>query len=63
MANRQWFIPSAGTLFRGGMIDEEGTEEYFVPGVGMINEDQVAVVAGVLNLVIAPYRANAGRNF
>ncbi len=33
---RQWFLPSPG----GGMIDEDGAEEYFVPTVGMINEDQ-----------------------
>ncbi len=37
---RQWFLPSPD----GGMIDEDGTEEYFVPDVGQINEDQSAVV-------------------
>ncbi len=38
---RQWFLPSPG----GGMIDEDGAEEYFVPTVGMINEDQGVVAA------------------
>ena len=33
---RQWFLPSP----EGGQIDEDGTEEYFVPSVGQINEDQ-----------------------
>ena len=42
MADRQWFMPGIDAIFRGGMIDEEGTEEYFVPAVGMINEDQAA---------------------
>ncbi len=41
---RQWFIPGLDALFQGGMIDEDGTEEYFVPTVGQINEDQSAVV-------------------
>ncbi len=36
---RQWFLPSPG----GGMIDEDGAEEYFVPTVGYLNEDQAAV--------------------
>ncbi len=40
----------------GVMIDEEGTEEYFIPALGMINEDQAAAVTGVLNLVMAPYK-------
>ncbi len=35
---RQWFIPGIDALFRGGMIDEDGAKEYFVPGVGMLNE-------------------------
>ncbi len=48
---RQWFLPSP----HGGMIDEDGEEEYFVPSVGQINEDQAAAT-GVLNLVMAPYR-------
>ena len=39
---RQWFVPGIDALFQGGMIDEDGTEEWFVPGVGMINEDQAA---------------------
>jgi len=42
---RQWFVPPVDNLFQGGMIDEDGTEEYFLPGVGMINEDQAAAVA------------------
>ncbi len=43
---RQWFVPPIDSLFRGGMIDEDGTKEYFLPGVGQINEDQAAAVAG-----------------
>lgn len=42
---RQWFMPGIGGIFQGGMIDEDGTEEYFVPDVGMINEDQAAAGA------------------
>ncbi len=38
----QWFIPGIDALFQGGMIDEDGEDEWFVPGVGMINEDQAA---------------------
>ena len=29
----------------GVMIDEDGTEEYFIPALGMFNEDQPAVAA------------------
>lgn len=43
---RQWFIPGIDALFQGGMIDEDGTEEWFVPGVGMINEDQTPAPSG-----------------
>ncbi len=45
---RQWFIPIAfnNQGHDGGMIDEDGEEEYFVPTVGVINEDQAAAVAG-----------------
>jgi len=40
MANeRQWIIPGDGA------IHEEGTEEYIIPGVGPISEDQEAAVA------------------
>ena len=39
---RQWFMPGVDALFQGGMIDEDGTEEYFVPVVGYLNEDQAA---------------------
>lgn len=31
----QWFI---STSLGFGMVDEDGEDEYFVPGVGMINE-------------------------
>ena len=37
---RQWFLPSP----QGGQIDEDDTEEYFVPTVGQINEDQSVVI-------------------
>ena len=53
---RQWFIPGGVMPLSGVMIDEEGTEEYFIPALGMINEDQAAAVTGVLNLVMAPYK-------
>lgn len=49
---RQWFIPGIDTLFQGGMVDEDGEEEYFVPGVGMINEDQPEAAAAT----VADYR-------
>lgn len=53
---RQWFIPGSGLPFSGAAINEDGTEEWFVPGVGAINEDQAAAVAGVtIHLVMAPY--------
>jgi hypothetical protein len=31
---RQWFLPEFGT------INEDGTDEYFLPGLGMIDNDQ-----------------------
>ncbi len=40
---RQWFMPGVDALFQGGMIDEDGTREYFVPGVGYLNEATVLV--------------------
>ena len=43
---RQWFLPG------GGMIDEDGVEEYFVPSVGYLNEDQAA--AGDVSLLPRP---------
>ena len=43
---RQWFIPSGVMPLSGVMIDEDGTEEYFIPALGMFNEDQAAAVAG-----------------
>ena len=42
---RQWFIPGHG------QIDEDGEEEYFVPSVGVINEDQAAVVGGASGIM------------
>ena len=47
---RQWFIPGIDSLFQGGMIDEDGEEEYFVPGVGMINEDQAAAAPDTIEI-------------
>lgn len=40
MADRQWVIPG------GGAVHEEGTEEYVLPGVGAIAEDQAAAAGG-----------------
>ncbi len=40
---RQWMIPG------GGVIDEDGTEEYFVPGLGVVAEDQAAAAAAETN--------------
>lgn len=37
---RQWFIPSGVMSLSGVMIDEDGEEEYFIPALGMFNEDQ-----------------------
>lgn len=42
---RQWFVP----LELGAMIDEDETEEWFVPSLGQINEDQAAAGAGAAN--------------
>ena len=39
---RQWFIPSGVMPLSGVMIEEDGTEEYFIPALGMFNEDQAA---------------------
>ncbi len=53
---RQWFIPGGVMPLAGVMIDEDGTEEYFIPALGMFNEDQAAVGAvPIINLVMAPY--------
>ncbi len=46
---RQWFMPGVDELSRGGMIDEDGTEEYFVPRVGYLNEDQATVSGRVMS--------------
>jgi len=43
---RQWFIPSGVMPLSGVMIDEDGEEEYFIPALGMFNEDQAAAVGG-----------------
>ena len=56
---RQWFMPGVDALHRGGMIDEDGTEEYFVPEVGYLNEDQSAVVI-TANLVAIYKRRRRG---
>lgn len=59
---RQWFIPGFDMLFQGGMIDEDGAEEYFVPGVGMINEDQaIAPVGGRVMSSLASHGGLAGQ--
>ena len=52
---RQWFIPSGVMPLSGVMIDEDGEEEYFIPALGMFNEDQAAGAVPVINLVMAPY--------
>ena len=49
---RQWFVPGGVMPIAGVMIDEDGTEEFFIPALGMFNEDQAAVVAGV---DVSPY--------
>ena len=54
---RQWFMPGIDALFRGGMIDEDGTEEYFVPSVGYLNEDQAAAVGVTLPIFDHHYRS------
>lgn len=42
---RQWFIPSGVMPVPGVMIDEDGTEEYFIPALGMFNEDQATATS------------------
>ena len=37
---RQWFIPSGVMPLSDVMIDEDGEDEYFIPALGMFNEDQ-----------------------
>ncbi len=44
---RQWFMPGVDALFQGGMIDEDGTREYFVPGVGFLNEGTAFTLANL----------------
>ena len=45
---RQWFIPASSVMpYRGVMIDEDGTEEYFIPALGMFNEDQAAAAGKI----------------
>lgn len=51
---RQWFIPSGVMPLSGVMIDEDGTEEYFIPALGMFNEDQAAAVTNRLLLINPP---------
>ena len=46
---RQWMTPE------GFVVDEDGEAEYMLPVSFVINEDQAAV-AGIPNLVMAPYR-------
>ena len=43
---RQWFIPGGVMPLAGVMIDEDGEEEYFIPALGMFNEDQAAAAEG-----------------
>ena len=43
---RQWFIPG-DSISEGMMIDEDGTEEFHLPSMfTLINEDQAAAAAG-----------------
>ncbi len=42
----QWFVPGDFMPVAGGMVDEDGTDEYFIPGLGMFNENQAAAAAG-----------------
>ncbi len=60
---RQFFIPAGVMPLSGVMIDEDGTEEYFIPALGMFNEDQAAA-ADVFPVTIhmAPYQAIQRRN-
>ena len=39
----QWFIPSGVMPLSGVMIDEDGEDEYFIPGLGMLNEATLVV--------------------
>ncbi len=43
---RQWFIPSGVMTLSAVMIEEDGEEEYFIPALGMFNEDQAAAAGG-----------------
>ena len=37
---RQWFLRRGAHPFSGALIDEDGEDEYFVRGSGLVNEDQ-----------------------
>ena len=50
---RQWFIPGSVMPLSGVMIDEDGTEEYFIPALGMFNEDQAAAGGRIMSSLAA----------
>ena len=53
----QWFVPVGGIFpMVSVMIDEDGTDEFFIPGIGMINEDQAAI-----KQLIRGFTRNVGR--
>ena len=41
----EWFVPSGVMPMSGGLINENDEDEWFVPGLGLINEDQAAAAA------------------
>jgi len=56
MASRQFFIPG-DSLELGVYINADSNgREWFIPGLGMFNEEAAVAVTGVLNLIMAPYR-------
>ena len=52
---RQWFIPSGVMPLSGVMIEEDGEKEYFIPSLGMFNEQEAAAAPAGISLVTAPY--------
>ena len=52
----QWFIPGGVMPISSVMIDEDGTDEYFIPALGMFNENQPA--AEVVDVGLAGQRGH-----
>ena len=53
----QFFVPGGDFPLSGVMINATVDAEYFIPGLGMFNDNQGDVaIAGSPNLIMAPYK-------